>query len=62
MKIIPNEQQKPIISSTAAQPGDRSNNGSDFAKVLNETVQKSSGALEDNHNVMRPSMASAVGR
>jgi hypothetical protein len=62
MKIIPNEQQKPIIPSTATQHGDRSNTGSGFAKVLNETVQKPSGAVDDNHNVMRPSMASAIGR
>ena len=62
MKIIPSEQQQHIRSSTAAQPGGRSSIGSDFAKVLSETVEKSSGAVEDNDNVMRPSMASAIGR
>jgi hypothetical protein len=60
MKIIPSEQQY-IRSCSAAQPGDSSNIGSDFAKVLNETVEKSSGPVEDNDNVMRPSMAPAIG-
>lgn len=60
MKIDPSEKQQHILSSPNVNPVGGNTTDSDFAKVLGDTVQKSSGAQTQSSGSVQPSMAPSM--
>lgn len=56
MKIDPSQKQQHIISPTTVHPAYREDAKNDFAKLLDDTVQKSSSAKVEKGGLLRPSI------
>ena len=60
MKIDPNEKLQHTTSSPGVKPMGGGDSDSDFAKVLGDTVQKSSGVQTRQSDTVQPSMAPSM--
>ncbi len=62
MKINPGDNQQQLVSSTTVQSDENAKGVKDFSKVLQDTVQKSSGSSHDGGQVSRPSLSPFIGK